>query len=425
MTNEFDLKKLKQILDDPILRKRFAYEDPLWFCIIYLRHWLSSSLAPFHREMGHILKDPSYQFIAVMAFRGSGKSVIMNTANILWSILGKPQKKFTVIVSQTQEQARNHFNNIKDELKCNDLLRADFGPFTEDEKSWQKTSLELDYHGSKVMSISQEQSFRGLKYGTIRPDLIVCDDLEDIAAAQSKILRDDLWQRFASEIKPLGDDKTRIVVLGNLVCPDSFMMKVKREIERDEARSIFRAYPILDDNGLCLWPEKLPDPTSIEKMRGQFTQGVWNREFLLKILGWADGQDVAESAEVHNDPLFKSKHDPSMISYQSTLVRKMEPFKISVPIDTPPGIFSINDEEAYRRYYGNTGTPDQFMTLKERDYVIEFLGGWLSMRFKRYEHQRYVDNTNKELNEAYAKARHWYKDGVPKEEIREKLQKQS
>ena len=188
-----------------------AYEDPLWFCLIYLRHHLSYPLAPFHREMGHILKDPKHQLIAVMAFRESGKSTIMNTGNILWSILGKPQKKFAVIVSQTQDQAKSHFMSIKDELLSNGLLRADFGPFADNEAEVEKMSLELVYHESKIQSVSLEQSIRGLKHGTVRPDLIVCDDIEDVSTAKDEISRNVAWQRLTSEILPLGSKGTRII----------------------------------------------------------------------------------------------------------------------------------------------------------------------------------------------------------------------
>ena len=150
--------------------------------------------------MFHLIQEEKYNFVVVMAFRESGKSTIMNMANVLWSILGKPGKKFVIIVSNTQEQAKNHFLNIKSELEGNEALREDFGPFTENEAAWNRLSLELDYCGAKILSIARDQRVRGLKHNQYRPDLIICDDLEDSVSVEDRTLAAALGQWFESEI---------------------------------------------------------------------------------------------------------------------------------------------------------------------------------------------------------------------------------
>lgn len=200
--------------------------------------------------------------------------------NALWSILGKPEKKFVIIISKTQEQAKNHFSNIKNELQNNELLKEDFGPFTEHEGMWNKMSLELEYHGAKIMSVTREQSIRGLKYNQYRPDLIICDDLEDISSALNPIESENLYNHFKSEIVSVGSSNTRIIVLGNLISKDSFMMRLKKEIEQDNTGSFFRAYPLYDDNGRHLWLAKFPDHESISKIREKSGE-MWGREYLL------------------------------------------------------------------------------------------------------------------------------------------------
>ena len=57
MSKGMSKKRLGEILANQHLRKSLAYEDPLWFCLIYLRHHLSNPLAPFHLEMLHLLKE--------------------------------------------------------------------------------------------------------------------------------------------------------------------------------------------------------------------------------------------------------------------------------------------------------------------------------------------------------------------------------
>ncbi len=369
---------LNKIQNDEELRKRSAYEHPFWFSWIYLRHHVSCVPAPFHLEMFHLIESPTYSLVVVMAFRESGKSTVMNLANVLWSILGKPQRKFIVIVSKTQDQAKNHFANLKNELMTNELLRADFGPFTDNEVDWKKTSLELVYHGSKIMSVSLEQSIRGLKYGKIRPDLIIADDIEDVSMAQDDITRDRAWQRLMSEIMPLGSTGTKIVILGNLICPDSIMMRLKEYIEAGRIKGIFRAYPLLDDKRRILWPDRFIDLPHIVEMKRSFTDSVWTREFLLKILGWEHGRDSDD--EVHariSASGDQRRQEPEKITYQKPLVTQMKPYAISVPIDKPRRGFSTDEEVDYQRYYGNVDIEEPMRTAKEIfDFETSLFSRW-------------------------------------------------
>ena len=346
-------KELEAILANSNLRKSLAREDPMWFCLIYLRHHLEFPLAPFHLEMFHLLREEEQTFIAIMAFRESGKSVIMNTANILWSILGRPQKRFAVVVSKTQDQAKTHFSNLKQELLYNELLRSDFGPFADDEREWKKTSLELLYHGAKIVSVSMEQSVRGMKYGVLRPDLIVCDDIEDVSAAEEENRRNETLQRFASEILPLGSYGMRIIVLGNLICQESLLMRLKKDIQSGSIEGVFRAYPIIDDERRILWPEKYKSIESIRKLSKRFTDVVWVREFLLKSLS-ANGHELISPMIVTNysdQPI--QRPSPVLPPTQRPLIPQMKEFKISVPYDSAPAFVFVDHGPEYQSYFGN------------------------------------------------------------------------
>ena len=352
------------------MRQHLAYEDPLWFSLIYLKHFFDYPLAPFHLEMFHLLKEPKYEFVVVMAFRESGKSTIMNTANVLWSILGKPQKKFVVIVSQTQDQAKNHFTNIKEELLYNELLREDFGPFAEDESAWQKMSLELEYNESKVLSVSREQSIRGIKHNSIRPDLIICDDIEDISAMVEESVRNETMCRFSSEILPLGSYGTRIFVLGNLICQESLLMQLRKSITDGSIKGIFRAYPIIDDDRRILWLDKYRDIENVRGLSKRFPDTVWVREFLLKSLS-ANGRELINPI-ILDDAFRRPYHDNEikLPPQQIPLISQMEEFKISVPYDRPTIMLFMSDDPEYKLYFGNIYLDEPVMTLREREEII-------------------------------------------------------
>lgn len=349
-------EKLQTILRNKKLRKRLAYEDPLWFSLIYLRHHFEFPFAPFHMEMFQIIRDEKYDLVVVMAFRGSGKSTIMNMANTLWSVLGKPQKKFTVIVSQTQEQAKNHFANIKDELLTNDLLREDFGPYTEDESEWKKTSLDLVYHESKIQSVSWETSIRGIKYRSIRPDLIICDDLEDSLAKVDEMKRNELYSRFISEVLPLGSQNTRIVVLGNLICNDSLLMRLKSDIENNRQDGIFRAYPIVDSDRRILWPERYSNIREIKKIWKKVTINVWASEYVLKSTGSREdgSMPIVLIQDMFGDSDTLDYEAIAKFPWQKAIVPQMRKFNISQPNEEEMQfIYSSEDDPEYWHNFGN------------------------------------------------------------------------
>ena len=68
-------------------------------------------------DMINIAQDENIKRAAVMAFRGSAKSTILNTAFTLWCVMGAPQKKHIVIASQTQQRAKDHLMNCRKEIE--------------------------------------------------------------------------------------------------------------------------------------------------------------------------------------------------------------------------------------------------------------------------------------------------------------------
>jgi hypothetical protein len=338
---------IDKIRENPRIRQRLAFEHPFWFALIYLPHHFTYSLDPFHIEMFYLLWQNNWNFIATMAFRESGKSTILNLTNVLWSILGKPSKKFVVVISKTQEQAKGHYLNIRDELANNELLKEDFGPFAENDNDLKRLSLELEYHDAKVMAITREQSIRGLKFGVHRPDLIIGDDLEDTTSVINQPESETFYKRFESEIIPSGSTNTRIVILGNLLSENSFMMKLREDILEKKVPGIFRAYPLLDDNGKKLWTDKFPD-SMVNQMRSKLSEEAWAKEYLLSLNGESrySESDILEDlklSETDDDTILKWLHFKSAelrnqyrkelasSKPQISLIHQMKQYSISAP----------------------------------------------------------------------------------------------
>jgi hypothetical protein len=275
-----DQKLMDRIAQDKKVRAAISRENHLWFFNIYFPHYSFYPPALFHREMFELTQRDDLRLLTIMAFRGSGKSTIMNLSYALWSVLGKFQKKFLVIASQTQNQAEGHFSSIINELKNNDRLRADLGPF---EVGQDPYSVLLKNFNAKIMFIYNGQSIRGMRHGQHRIGLIILDDIEDSWSIQFERNRNATYKWFETEVMPAGDSSTTIVILGNLLDEDSFIMRIRENIKSGKMPGIFRAYPLLDDLDQILWPEKFTKEDVEQLKKSIVDETVWEKEYLLKI----------------------------------------------------------------------------------------------------------------------------------------------
>lgn len=208
----------------------------------------------------------------------------MTTSFPIWAILGHLQKKYILIISQTQEQARQHFKNLKMELESNELLKRDLGPFQEQDE-WSSCSLIIPRYNAKIIAVSREQSFRGIKYGPTRPDLIIADDCEDMASVKTKEGRKNTREWFTGEVLPLGDNGTKIIVVGNLLHQNSLLMTLIDDIKSGKRSGVYRIFPLLNDKNEIAWPGKYPDLQAVEKEKQKIgDKFAWAREFLLQII---------------------------------------------------------------------------------------------------------------------------------------------
>src|SRR3990167_7392637 len=104
------------------VRLSIARNSFYWFFHLYMGHYIKYPTAEFQKQMMSDVTNPDIEQLVIVAFRESGKSTIITTALPLWAAIGEMQKKYIVIVSQTQNQAQQHLANIVQELETNDLI---------------------------------------------------------------------------------------------------------------------------------------------------------------------------------------------------------------------------------------------------------------------------------------------------------------
>lgn len=272
------------MLKDEKVRKTIARENHLLFFSTYLSHYIQHDFAPFHREMFELSSDETIQTLVITAARNIGKSTVLNLSFAIWAILGKPRKRFIIIMSHTQAKARQHYINLRKELEENKLLKNDLGPFKEDNGEWG-SSLVLPHYNARITFASTEQSIRGMRHMQYRPDLIIGDDLEDNESVKTLDGRNKTYDWLTKDIIPAGETNTKLVIIGTLLHEDSLLMRLKKEIMNGTRAGAYREYPLIDETGKILWPSKFPDEKSIETERMRIgDEKSWYQEYLLRII---------------------------------------------------------------------------------------------------------------------------------------------
>ncbi len=287
-----DDKTLEEIRKDPAVRKRLGQESFVWFFAIYFPQYLIYPAAKMHEQMYGVVEGSEIDLSVIVAFRGSAKSTIFSLIYPIWAVLGKQQKNFIVLASNTQKQSGLHFANLKGELEGNELLKQDFGPFVSEDGDWSNSRLIIAPTNARIMTVSIEQSIRGIRHKQYRPDLVVADDIEDMESVKTKEGRDKVEQWLTGEVIPMGDRGTRVIIIGNLLHADSLLMRLKDQIKSGSRDGEFLEFPIIDDDEKITWPGKYLDMASIEKERRKVgNDRSWHREYMLKIIN-EEGQLV-------------------------------------------------------------------------------------------------------------------------------------
>ena len=134
-------------------------------------------------------------------------------------------KHYIIILSDSSEQAEGFLVDIKTELEENAALKEDFGEL--EGKVW-KSSVILLANGVKIEAIGSGKKIRGRRHKQWRPDLIVCDDLENGENVSTPEQRKKLRDWFYKAVSKAGDTYTDIVYIGTLLHFDALLANVAK-----------------------------------------------------------------------------------------------------------------------------------------------------------------------------------------------------
>ncbi len=281
------------VTEDRFVRIALCQDSFYHFLMNYLQDDFELEPAIFHREMIDTLDslDSVNKYIAIMGFRGSAKSTILE-AFALWSLING-KHNFIVYIRSTIDDAKMSLANIRNRIEENDDLRKDFNIVLDDQKShdfrekWSESQITIG--NCTILARSKGQKIRGKKFKNARIDLIIGDDMEDVKDADTKEKREATRKWFFTEVMPATkqgvlSDNVKVILLGNLVHKDCLI----KHLAKSKIVRVLEFW-MFDKDGNITWQGLYPDREAVEAEHEKVLiageglgEIIWQREYLGK-----------------------------------------------------------------------------------------------------------------------------------------------
>lgn len=250
-----------------------------------------------HREWWELCTSEN-NYVAIAAPRGHAKSTAITHSYTLASVLFR-EHKFVIIVSDTESQASLFLQDIVKELAENEDIIKLFGVKRFAKLTETNIIVEMDDGWRfRIIAKGAEQKMRGIKWDNRRPDLIVCDDLENDEIVLNEERREKFRRWFYGALMPCLGDGGQIRLVGTILHLDSLLENLmpvlfgKHTVDlplksfsinkKGHWKSVrYRAHN--PDFTQILWPEKFPKQRLREIREEYVDKGmpdVYSQEYL-------------------------------------------------------------------------------------------------------------------------------------------------
>ncbi len=291
-------------------RKSRAKKDFFYAVKTYFPHHIDNIKKETSQFRDFVYKNIDDIFIehnkgSFEAYRGAAKSTVLTRLHTLWKTAIKNEKRHAIIISSTLDVSKESLEFIKTELEENENLRNDFdiqiGSVFKSTWSEQEIIFKSDNIKFRIKVYGAGKKIRGANWLGYRPDLIVCDDIEDDEAVESKKQRDKLWNWFKKAILKLPARKSKtytLIVVGTTLHHDGFLARLrKRKDFVNYSFPLIRKFPdnlddLIDEENITkeILDDTILDDTDLDK-----------KEYLLDYLEDKD----SFMSEFQNQPLSK------------------------------------------------------------------------------------------------------------------------
>ena len=265
----------------------------------------ASETPNFHKE-GWELCCSNDDKVAVAAPRNHAKTTGITVSYGLATLLFR-ERKFMLLVSDTEAQAMMFLGFFKEHLQDNEAL-IDFFELKRDNNGKvvfiKDTESDIivemkDGHKFRVIAKGAEQKLRGLIWNGTRPDIILCDDMENDELVMNKDRREKMRRWFYSALMPCRSAKGVIRIVGTILHMDSLLERLmpkpwdktslqtglklySKKLVAGGWRSVkYKAHN--EDFSEILWPGRWPAKKLKQEREGYIAQGIpdaYSQEYL-------------------------------------------------------------------------------------------------------------------------------------------------
>lgn len=192
----------------------------------------ASESPDFHDECWELCTS-KHKYVAIAAPRGHAKSSGVTLGYGLATLLFR-ERKFMLLVSDTESQASLFLGNFKQQLQDNQEL-IDLFEIKRDDKGKvsfikdTETDIIVEFtDGTKFRVIAKgaEQKLRGLLWNGSRPDIILGDDMENDELVMNKDRREKMRRWFNAALLPCISDKGIVRIVGTVLHMDSLLERL-------------------------------------------------------------------------------------------------------------------------------------------------------------------------------------------------------
>ena len=200
-----------------------------------------------YKRLPEIINTVTGQRDAIAAPRGEAKSTKISMSFVAWCIV-TGAKWYAVIVMDAFEQSAEMLEAIKAELEANPRIASDFPEAVGQGKVW-RAGVIVTANGRKVEAFGSSKKIRGRRHGAHRPDLAICDDIENDENVNTPAQRDKLQAFVTKSVLSLGppDDSMDAILVGTVLHYDSVLARFLKNPLWN--RKVFKA--------VIRWPDRM------------------------------------------------------------------------------------------------------------------------------------------------------------------------
>lgn len=276
--------------DTPAERVAKARIDKSFFARTYFPHYYTTKEKPKHEKQIFDALGTRNVPVVLTAFRHAGKSTDAMIEEAHGALFSRSQ--FIVHMMDSHDKAQMYTLRILTEFQHNRRILHDFGLCVKKDAAMGNFEIfdpESRSYRSRILAMGKDQNIRGAVSGNMRPDLVICEDLEDSISALNPKRTKKLVNKIVADVRFCFDEIKNnwgFIVIGNIINSgstiDTLVKFAKRWIK------VVIPVESFDKAGRrrATWPEVFP-LKKLDEMRADVEIGgdaVYRREMLCQAI---------------------------------------------------------------------------------------------------------------------------------------------